>query len=182
MTHSIKKCMSNTLSNMKILQRLGYANTNLCPLCYLDMETIQNLYQCNHYGIRVRWTASVDALRKWLEARKRDPDIAIILVDTILYIIGEINNLPQCPNITLHSDILHILRPSIILGFIPTFLARTQQTYFTHIGSKQTALKWASQLITQIWKLIYGQWLHRSKFNHKGEVLEYHTRDLILDS
>ena len=75
-------------------------------------------------------------LQKWLEARNMDPNIAIILVDTTLYIAGERNDLIQCPNIILHLKILWIGWPSIILGFIPTYLAHTHQTYFTHIGSK----------------------------------------------
>ena len=108
-----------------------------------------------HEGSRGRWTASVDALWKWLEAWNTDPDIAILLADTLLYVTGERNNLPKFPNLTLHSDILCIRWSSIILGIITTSLARTQQTYFTHTGSKKTGLKGASQLITQIWRHIY---------------------------
>ena len=111
-----------------------------------------------------------------------DPYITIILANTLLYISGERYDLPQCPNLTLHSDILHIGCPSIRLYFIPESLACKQQTYFTHIGSKKTGLKWASQLITQIWKLVYGKWLHRSKINHVGEVLEDNTKELILSA
>ena len=43
-------------------------------------------------------------------------------------------------------------------------------------------LKLASQLITQIWKLIYRQWLHHSKLNHTGEALDNHTKELILNA
>ena len=32
-------------------------------------------------------------------------------------------------------------------------------------------LKWDSQLITQIWKLIHGQWFHCSKLKQAGEAL-----------
>ena len=98
------------------------------------------------------------------------------LADTLLYITEEINDLPLCTNITLNSDILHIHWPSIILGFIPTSLACTQQTYFNHIGIKKMGLKWASQIIPKIWKLIYIQWLHRSKLKYAGGVLENHTK------
>ena len=104
----------------------------------------------------------------------------IILVDTILYNVGERYDLPQCLNITLHSDILCIRWPSKILGLIPTSLARIQKTYFTHIGSKTMGLKWASH-ITQIWKFIYSQCLHLSKPKHTGEALYNHTRELIID-
>ena len=38
----------------------------------------------------------------------------------------------------------------------------------------------AVQLITQIWKLIYGQWVHRSRLKHAGKALEEHTKELIL--
>ena len=61
-----------------------------------------------HKGISGRWTASVDALKKWLETQNTDPDIATLFVDEILYIVGEGNDLPQCTNTTLHSDILPI--------------------------------------------------------------------------
>ena len=44
------------------------------------------------------------------------------------------------------------------------------------------ALKWASQLTTQIWKLIYGQWLHLSKLKHTGEALDDNTKELILEA
>ena len=42
--------------------------------------------------------------------------------------------------------------------------------------------KWSSQLITQIWKLVYEQWLHRSKLNHTVESLDDHAKELILDA
>ena len=64
-----------------------------------------------------------------------------------------------------------------ILGCIPKSLARTQQMCFTYIGSKITGLKWDSKLITQIWKLIYGQCLHHSKHKHAGEMLEIIPRN-----
>ena len=65
----------------------------------------------------------------------------IILSDTIFYISGERNDLSQCPNLTLHSDILRISWPYIFFGFIPASLARTQQTYFTHIGTEESGTK-----------------------------------------
>ena len=137
MASFIKKCMSNTFSTMTILLQWWHAKNNLCLRCGLDLETIHHLYQCNHEGGRGRQTASVDALQKWLEARNIDPDISIIFVNKLLYITEGRNDLPQCTNQALHSEILCIVWPSIILGFIPTSLALTQQTYFTHKGSKK---------------------------------------------
>ena len=119
---------------MTILQQQGHATTNLCPCCGVTPETIQHIYQCTREGSRYRRTASVNALRKWLKACNMDPDIVILLDGALLYIAGEINDLPQYPNLTLHLDILHIGWLSIILGIILTSLARTQQTYFTRIG------------------------------------------------
>ena len=100
---------------------------------------------------------SVDALQKCLEKHNTDPDITNLFADLLLYIAGEVNDLPQCPNLALHSNLLFIGWPYIILGFIHKSLAHTQQKYFTHMGSKITVLKWDSKLITQLWKLIYGQ-------------------------
>ena len=133
--------MSNILTTMIILQRQVHVTTNLCPCYRVTTKKIQHLYQCTHKGIRGRWTASVDALRKCIEAWNTDPYIAIILADTLLYTVGEINDSTQCPNLTLHSDIFHIGYSYITLGIITTSIARTQKTYFTHIGSRKNGIK-----------------------------------------
>ena len=109
-----------------------------------------------------------------------DPNIMTIFADALLYISVQENDLPKCPNVDLHSDILHIGSPSIILGYITKPLTPAQQTYFTHIGSKKMGLKWAVKLITKIWKLIYSQWLHQNKLKHVGEELEENTNKIIL--
>ena len=45
------------------------------------------------------------------------------------------------------------------------------------MGIKRMGLKWASQLITQIWKIIHSQWIHCSKIKHLGEALENTTKN-----
>ena len=82
----------------------------------------------------------------------------------------------------LNSDILHIEWLSIVLGFIPKSITHTQQTHFTHIGSKRTGLKWDSHLIKKTWKLIHDEWLHRSRLKHAGEALDNNTKEFILDA
>ena len=89
MAHFITKCMSNTLTTTMILQQQGSTTTNLCSLCVITLEMIQHIYQFTHKVIRDRWTASVDALHKCLEAWNTDPGIAIILANALLYITGE---------------------------------------------------------------------------------------------
>ena len=66
------------------------------------------LYHCTHEGSHGRCTASIDDLGKWLETRNTDPDIITIFADALLYIAVEGNDLPQCPNVGLHYDILQI--------------------------------------------------------------------------
>ena len=66
--------------------------------------------------------------------------------------------------------------------FIPTPLSRTQHTNFTHIRRGETGLKLASQLIKQIWKLIYRQCLHHSQIKHAREALDDNTKELVLNS
>ena len=95
------------------------------------------MYQCNHEGSSGIWTSAVDSLRKRIETQNTDPNISTLFVDALLYIARKGNDLPQCSNLTLNCDILRLGWPSIILGFITKSLVRTQQTYFTHIGSKQ---------------------------------------------
>ena len=95
---------------------------------------------------------------------KEHAGVLRLFLTTYSYKFQEKNDLPQRPNLSLHSGILHINWMSTILGFIPKSLAqRTHQTNLTYIGSKRKGLKWANQLITKIWKLIHGQCIHRSK-------------------
>ena len=42
--------------------------------------------------------------------------------------------------------------------------------------------KLASQLITKIWTLVYGQWIHCSILKHAGKELENHTKELITNA
>ena len=81
------------------------------------------------------WTASIDVFVEMDRESEHGPRHLDFFVNALLYIAREVNDLPQ------------------ILGFIPKYLALTHQMYLTHIGSKKTGLKWAIQLITQIWKL-----------------------------
>ena len=59
-------------------------------------------------------------------------------------------------------------------------------TYTTNVFNshqkQRMGLKWTSQVITEIWKLIYGKWIHRIKLKHSGEALGDHTKTLIFDS
>ena len=76
MSHFIKKIMINTLFTMKILQQQGHASTNLFPKCGTVPETIHYLYRLTNERSSGRWTASVDALGKWIETWNMDPDIS----------------------------------------------------------------------------------------------------------
>ena len=102
---------------------------------------ILHSYQCTHEGSRGICTAPADTLEKWLYMQNTDPDITTLFTNSLLYITGEVNDLPQFPNSALHFDIIRIIWPSIILDLIPNSLALTQQTYLTHTGIKITGLK-----------------------------------------
>ena len=168
MSHFITKCMSNTLSTMIILQQWVHSSTKLCLCCGPVPETIHSKYQCTHEVSRGRCTASVDTFRKWLGKLNKDSNITTLFIDSLLYIAGEWNYPPQCTNLSLHYDIRCIGWPYILIGLIPRSFAPAQQNYFTHIGSKIIGLKYASQNIIKIWKLIHGKWIHRSKIKHAG--------------
>ena len=150
MSYFITKFMSNTLSTMTTLQKQWHESNNLCSCCGTVSEIIQYLYQCNHEISHGTYKASVDSLWKWLKTQNTDPNITTIFVDALLYISGEGNELPQCPNVDIYSEIPHIGCLSIILSFISKSLTCTQQKYSSHIGIKRTGLKWASQIIIKI--------------------------------
>ena len=108
--------MSKTLSTMTIIQQKGHATTNFFSRCVLEMEMIQHLYQFTYKGSCDIWTVSVDILRKWSKAQNTDPNISIILVDTLLYIVVEINDLPQFSK--YHSKLGHTLHRLNVYNFM----------------------------------------------------------------
>ena len=77
-----------------------------------------------------------------------------------------------------NSALCHTLHRLAVYNFRfhPQILC-TYTTNIFHSHKKQKiGLKWASQLITQIWKLICWQWLHRSKLKNAGESLDYNIK------
>ena len=72
---------------------------------------------------------------------------------------------------------------AILLAKVSLLHPRTCTTHVFHSHWKQkTGLRWAIQLITQIYKFIYGQWIHHSKLKHTWEALVGHAKEMILDA
>ena len=180
MAHFITKYMSNTLSTMTILKLQVHVTTNLCPCCGLDMDTIQHLYQYTNEGSSGRHTVSVDALRKCIEAWNTDPDINIVFVDAHIYIAGE-RKLPTTMSKS-NSTLRHPSHRLDVHNFRFHFYIPHRHTtnVFQSHRKQKTGLKWSIQLITQIWKLIYGQWIYNRKLKHVRGALGNHTKELIL--
>ena len=64
-----------------------------------------------------------------------------------------------------------------------SLIPRTYTINVFHLHWKQKiGLNWDIQLIIQIWRLTYGQWIHISKIKHAREALEYHVKELILEA
>ena len=83
-----------------------------------------------------------------------------------------------------NSTLRHPLHSLTVYYFsFQSYISCTYTINLFHFHRKQKmGLKWASQLITEIWKVIYVKWLHRSKLKHAREVMDNHTKELILDS
>ena len=77
----------------------------------------------------------------------------------------------------------HPLYQLVVYNFrYHSYIPCTYTTKIFHSRRKQKmVLKWASQLITQIWRLVYEQWLHSSKLKHARESLDGHAKEIILD-
>ena len=77
-----------------------------------------------------------------------------------------------------NSKLRHPSHPLAVYNFrFHSYIPRMYTTnVFQSHRNKKMGLKWVSQLIPKIWKLIYIQWLHRSKFKYAGGALENHTK------
>ena len=167
MSHFITKCMSNTLSTRKILQRRGHASNNLYPGCGISPVTIQNMYQCTYEGSCVICIVTVYALRKWLEKQNMDPEILIFCHCTPIHCRRrKIPATVSKPN----SALWHPSHRLAIYNF--RFHPQIPWTYtksvFNSHGKQKSGTQMGQTTHKKIWKLIHVQWLHHSKINHTG--------------
>ena len=133
----LDQLMSNTLSTVKFLQKQGHASTNLCLRCGTVPEKYSICINAPMREVAAYVKHQYKPFWKWLEMQNTDPDITTFFAHTLLYIAGEGNDLTQCPNLALHSDIFRTVWLSITLGFFPKSLAGTHQICFTHIEAKE---------------------------------------------
>ena len=170
MTHFIMKCMSITLPTMAILQQQGHATTNLC-------RAVVEL--CRRYNIFTNVPtreAAEDGQRQdircgnGLELGTQTQTSRFFIRHTIVYC--KIKKWPA----TMSELKPTLINPSHWINVYSfRYHSHIPQTYTTNVfhshRKQEIGLKWASQLITQTWNLIYGQWIHHSKPKHAGEAL-----------
>ena len=56
-----------------------------------------------------------------------EPNITSLFEAALLYLSGQENIIPNCADQYLHSDILQVKFPSIILGLLPVSLIKTHK-------------------------------------------------------
>ena len=57
---------------------------------------------------------------------------------------------------------------NFLMGRIAPSLGAYQQVHYTHTGSRRTGDSWTSQLITQLWQVMWKMWEHRNQINSSG--------------
>ena len=115
-----------------------------------------------------------------MQKHHTDPNIRSLFEAALLYLYGQENHIPTWADQSLHSGILQVGWPYILLRLLPVRLIRTQQLYYLYIGSRWTVSKLRRLLIQQLSKLLQGQWTYRSQLKHNSKALDNITKSTLL--
>ena len=91
----------------------------------METETLEHLYKCPCTGSHNQCKTTVTKLLKWIPKQHIDTNISYLFEASLLYLYGKENNIPKFEYQSLHSDILQVGWPSIILSILPVSLIKT---------------------------------------------------------
>ena len=154
----------------------GFRDNNHCPRCGGEYEDVSHILTCQAVSSTDQWSKSLVRLEEWMEKEQTAPLIR-------RYILRRLRAWHKGEFFMLTGDALEpaILEQdeigwkNFLFGFVSVQWARIQQREYNRIRSRRTGKRWVTQLIKQLWMVIWDQWKDRNKKLHDGETLdEFH--------
>ena len=61
---------------------------------------------------------------------------------------------------------------NFLCGFISPSIVQIQEKYLQSLNSKKNSSRWASNLISQLWKIVHKIWCHRNSILHDKHKID----------
>ena len=168
----MSKILRDDLAVGQTMQRRRHIQSDDCPLCGFQPETIVDMLTCPK--ARSLQQDLVYHLQQWLEAHQTDPAITTFVIDSLRQWFAH----PEDPLSTFSSDpVLSLAFTTqstlecfaLLCGYISKHIIAAQALYYVSISSKCSATKWGSNLIKQLWNILFQLWSYWNTALHKTE-------------
>ena len=153
------------------LKRRKYQSHDNCPRCDQPNETTTHVLRCLDVGARNQWADTREDLITWLQMMQTN----MALQDAILQRLTFWHSADDPPPIEGPRALREAIKlqdrlgwENFLMGRISPALGAYQQVHYTNIGSRRTGDSWTSQLINQVWLIMWRMWEHRNQVNSSG--------------
>ena len=168
----ITKHLSGFCGTNKCQNQRDKAHATICPCCKNPdiVEDTRHILHCTDPLREELWSDSLKDLEKWLWSRLTEPTLLTSILTYIKYRGTKtfVNTIPRYSSLqALASDQDAIGWDNFIEGRISLHFREVQTKYYIEQESRSSGLKWASDLISQLFIMIRTQWLHRNAVVHK---------------
>ena len=156
------------------MKRRGHRVFSNCPLCNRPDEHITHMLSCPSASqFRSNFLSQ---LNTWLTSNNTHPSITSFITQglqrwfhrpssNIAFYSSE-----DTINKGYHSQSTLGWFP-LLCGYLAQDLIVAQQHYYLEIQSRRSANRWGSNLIKQVWNIVYQLWWHRNSALHKSDKI-----------
>jgi len=186
-TIRISKYVTGTLPVGLEMERREQWKAAYCPRCKCPIETPEHIIQCPSEESRDLMQKSLEKINLWLTTMNTDEELhQQLLMSITSWITQEESTIPNpLPPIAAQMQIgwSHFMTGRIHISF-----QNYMSTHYKNIHSRRTGLKWATQLVVQLWNEIFEpQWsqrnarVHSINTKHKSSRENENLRDTIKE-
>ena len=139
-------------------------------------EDIIHLTTCSSETVSNYWTNSITKLDLWLAKKDTDHKLQEFNIEGLISWIQDLyrDELPTthfpAHKQTAFQQQLNIGWFGFLAGFISPAIAHLQQRHYSDNSKETTGASWTSQLIQQIWHILYELWLLHNKTLHQKTI------------
>ena len=176
LTIGITKLFSHNCATGVKMALWGYRANDHCPRCGALHEDVSHILTCQAVSAKESWSKSLDRLEEWMAKQKTATLIRQFIIRRLReWHTGEFLVQPEASIATATDEQNEIGWKNLLYGFVSPQWARIQQREYNRIGSRRTGRRWVTQLIKQLWVVIWDQWKDRNKKLHDGDTMdEFH--------
>ena len=170
----ISKFLSGDIATGRVMKRRKHRFSSECPICGATDEYILHLLTCP--SASTMRSSLLTKFSVWLLSVDTEPSIITFFIDgltawfrfpTSILVFHSSDNLLD----TGFSSQLQMGIDPLLCGYISTHLLAAQKHHYIELGSKRTAHRWGTNVISRLWNIIYQIWWHRNNILHQHDKL-----------